>query len=234
MLQQISKPTAYDQRNKTILNAKTATRVVLYARVSTEKQASGDKVSIGRQLADMEALCERQGWQIVGTFKDHKKYKKTRPPYRGKVKDPSGEYDDRPGFMAMLEVIETGQVDVVLYWDNYRLGRHYRVLGTFLNALETGEKGLGQKIQIWEAANGGAIVDRFVLGIKIGIGKEENEARKRRIKMGLIGTLEQGRWPSKYDRLGYDSIKEEGKRGRKIILASDQEVQLAVCRREPC
>lgn len=63
-----------DQKStKTILDAKVTTRAVLYARVSSERQASDDRISIEQQLADMKALCERQGWQITGIFSDKEK-----------------------------------------------------------------------------------------------------------------------------------------------------------------
>lgn len=201
-------------------------RVILYARVSTERQDSDDKVSINQQLEDMKALCQRQGWQIVGIFIDKEKYRKTKPPYKGKIKEPSGEYDDRPQFLEMLKVVEAGQVDVVVYWDSYRFGRHYRVIGSFMTSLEIGDKlrnGQGD-IEIWEASKNSPIT-RMLLGIMTSIGKEENDSRKRRVKMGKIGTLKQGRWPSPYDKLGYKSISEPGKRGRLIILADEMEVK---------
>lgn len=196
---------------------------VIYARVSSEKQAGEDKVSIESQLADGKALCEQHGWQIADIFVDKERYRKTKPPDKGRVKEPSGKYDDRPAFMRMLETIETGQIDHVIYWDNYRFGRHERVLGSFTNSLDIGNavrNGRGE-IQIWEASKG-AIITRMVLGIMTQVAREENEAKNRRVKLGKIGTLQQGRWPGTYWRYGYEAIKEKGKRGRKIILVPDE------------
>lgn len=204
----------------------TTETAMIYARVSSEKQAADGKVSIKEQLADAHALCDREGWQIVGTFIDKEKYRKTRPPLVGKMVEPSGKYDDRPSFMQMLEIIETGQVDNVIYWDSYRFGRHERVLGTFTNSLDIGNAQRNDRgeIRVWEASKG-VIITRMVLGIMTQVGREENEARARRIKMGHIGTLQQGRWPNRYARLGYATKKEEGKRGVEIVLAADEEVQ---------
>jgi DNA invertase Pin-like site-specific DNA recombinase len=75
-------------------------RAVIYARVNTETQAGDDKVSIEQQLTDCQALCESQGFEIIGIFEDKKKYTKTRSPNKGKVVESSGKYDDRPGFSA--------------------------------------------------------------------------------------------------------------------------------------
>jgi hypothetical protein len=43
--------------------------------------------------------------------------------------------------------------------------------------------------------------------------------------MGKVATLREGRWPGSYDRLGYVTTREPGKRGRLIQLAADDEVQ---------
>ena len=81
---------------------KTLTRAVLYARVSSENQDTSDKVSIQAQVESMTDLCKRLNWQIVETFVDNKRYIKTKPPRKGRVVEPSGKWDDRPGFLAML------------------------------------------------------------------------------------------------------------------------------------
>jgi len=83
-------------------------KTVLYARVSSEEQAKIHKVSIENQLADMHQLCERNGWQIDGTYIDCKNYKATHQPKKGKVVSPSGERADRPAFLEMLEVVKGG------------------------------------------------------------------------------------------------------------------------------
>jgi hypothetical protein len=44
--------------------------------------------------------------------------------------------------------------------------------------------------------------------------------------MGKVATLQQGRWPGSYNRLGYTSRRTPGQRGRAIELADDDEVQL--------
>jgi DNA invertase Pin-like site-specific DNA recombinase len=194
-------------------------QAVIYIRVSSEKQAGDDKVSLDQQLADCRALCEAQGFTIAGIFKDSERYTKTKAPYKGKVVQPSGRYDDRPGFVQMLNRIEAGDIDAVVYWDNYRLGRHYRVLGTLANSLDIGgqrRNGRGD-IQLWEASKR-AMISRIVLGIMISIAQEENESRTRRVKMGKLGTLEQGRWPGNYKRYGYQTVKEPGSRGVSILL----------------
>lgn len=194
-------------------------KVVIYTRVSSEAQAGDDKVSIEQQLIDCKALCDDQRFEVVGTYIDKAKYEKTRSPNKGKIVQPSGRYDDRPAFLEMLAHIETGEIDAVVYWDNYRLGRHYRVLGTLANSLDiagVARNGRGD-VELWEA-NKKTSISRVMLGIMISIAQEENETKIRRVKMGKIGTLQQGRWPGVYKRYGYSAIKEPGKRGVEIII----------------
>ncbi len=199
-------------------------RAVLYARVSQPTtQDAEDKVSISQQLADQRALCERNGWQIVREFVDNKNYKATQTPNRGKIVNPSGERADRPQFLAMLEVIEAGDVDAVLCWRDDRLVRHPRVAVTLEDALDIGDvarNGKG-KIEIRDAT--GAMIDRFTLSIKATIWREENRRRAERIRMGKIATLQQGQWPGRYGRYGYKTRKNV--RGR-IIEIDESEAEI--------
>ena len=45
-------------------------RAVLYARVSCEEQAKGKSASIDRQVANMQVLCERNGWGVPDLLVD--------------------------------------------------------------------------------------------------------------------------------------------------------------------
>jgi len=65
----------------------------------------------------------------------------------------------------------------------------------------------------------GAVIDRFTLNIKAAIWREENKRRAERMRMGKIGTLKDRRWPGQYDKFGYATVKEPGKRGCIITLA---------------
>ena len=68
----------------------------------------------------MRALCDRNGWRVLAEFVDAKDYRATHPPKRGKVVNPSGERADRPAFLQMLEMVKTGEPDVVLCWRDDR------------------------------------------------------------------------------------------------------------------
>lgn len=198
-------------------------RAVLYARVSTEEQATDDSASIPQQCEEMRALCEHD--EIIGEFIDSRDYRATQNPKRGKIVNPSGERADRPQFLAMLEVIKSGTADMVVCWRDDRLVRHPRVASALEDALDLGDKARGNKpkIQIVDAT--GAQIDRFVLHIKAVIGREDNKRRVERFKIGKIGTLKMGRWPGHYSRYGYSTVRELDKLGVEIVLTDDSEVQ---------
>ncbi len=45
-------------------------KAAIYARVSTEEQATPDKVSLAVQRERAEAYCATQGWQMVEVYED--------------------------------------------------------------------------------------------------------------------------------------------------------------------
>lgn len=192
----------------------------LYARVSLEEQAKGEHVSIDQQIANMQELCKRSGWTMVQVFVDAENYRATQAPNRGKVVNPSGERADRPAFLAMLEMIKTGKLDIVLCWRDDRLVRHPRVAVALEDALDLGDvqRNGRPKIEIRDAT--GAVIDRFTLSIKATIWREENKRRAERGRMGKEATLQQGYWPGAYWRYGYKTRR--GPRGRIIELDEEE------------
>jgi len=83
-------------------------RVVKYARVSTEEQATEDRFSIDAQISEMDEYIARMGWEPVGQFVD-----------RGI----SGTKRYRPQLNAMLAMAERGGFDIVLVHELSRLSR---------------------------------------------------------------------------------------------------------------
>lgn len=196
----------------------------LYARVSREEQAE-EGASIDQQIADMEALCKRNGWNVADIFVDCENYRATQNPSRGKRVNPSGERADRPALLSLLEKLKSGELDAVVCWRDDRLVRHPRVAVALEDALDLGDARRNGRPKIGLCDATGATIDRFTLSIKAAVWREENKRRGERSQMGKVATLKQGRWPGIYERLGYDAIKEDGLRGRRIVLADESEVQ---------
>jgi len=101
--------------------------VILYARVSTEEQASDEHYSIEAQLNEMKDYANARGWVVKDEFVD------------GGL---SGTQLDRPQLDAALALVEARECDVLLVHELSRLSRA-SIYETF-DILETlGEYGAG-------------------------------------------------------------------------------------------
>lgn len=83
----------------------TASRVALYARVST---TAGQTVE--NQLLELRAAAERHGWHIVATYTDEG------------ISGSKGR-DKRPGLDALMKAVARREIDLVASWSVDRLGR---------------------------------------------------------------------------------------------------------------
>ena len=94
-----------------------ARRVVFYARVSTEEQASDNHYSINAQVNEMHEFAVHHGWEEVGVFIDE---------------GVSGTKRDRPQLSALLEMARNKGFDVLLVHELSRLSRSvYHTLDIF-------------------------------------------------------------------------------------------------------
>ena len=101
--------------------------VVLYARVSTEEQASDDHYSIEAQLNEMKDYAGARGWLVKNEFVD------------GGV---TGTQLDRPQLDAALAAVEAKECDVLLVHELSRLSRA-SIYETFEILEMLGENGAG-------------------------------------------------------------------------------------------
>jgi site-specific DNA recombinase len=92
-------------------------RVILYIRVSTDRQAEEGR-SPESQLQDMQAYCRRKGWEIVVVYRDE---------------GLSCRLSDRPGLQQLLDGVRAGKVDVVMV---YYINRFYRKLESLLAVMK--------------------------------------------------------------------------------------------------
>jgi DNA invertase Pin-like site-specific DNA recombinase len=96
---------------------KSAKRVALYVRVSTDGQ------TVENQRRDLKASAKRHGWLIVGTFDDN---------------GVSGakSRDERPAMRRLMEGVARKDFDMVAAWSVDRLGRSLQDLVGFLGELQ--------------------------------------------------------------------------------------------------
>ena len=92
-------------------------RVALYARVSTDGQATEN------QLRELRAAVKRHGWTVTGEYVDNG------------ISGAKGR-KERPQFDALLNSVTRREFDVVAAWSVDRLGRSLQDLVGFLSDLQ--------------------------------------------------------------------------------------------------
>jgi DNA invertase Pin-like site-specific DNA recombinase len=168
-------------------------RAAIYARVSSEEQASEDRYSITAQIADCTELAARSGIPVVATFVDDQNYRSGK-----RLVPPSGWRHDRPAWLAMLDAARSGEFDVLLAWNEDRLCRGYRPMVDLLDVLEN------TRLEVMLARG---TFDRDTFPIKVWAAKAENERRAERIRMGHLGRVKRG-LPHSNAPLGYVPVRD--------------------------
>src|SRR4051794_21771003 len=99
----------------------TAARAIAYVRISSDR--TGQEAGVGRQLADIRALAQRHGDQIVAVCNDNDEsaYLRRKP---------------RPGFTEVVELIKAGEVQAVYAWHPDRLYRSPRDLEDLVDLVD--------------------------------------------------------------------------------------------------
>ena len=126
------------------------TRAAAYIRVSTERQAEEDRVSLGEQKKDIDTHCEERGHTLVKVYQDVG----------------SGASKRRPQFQQMLKDAQAGLFDVIVCWKSDRLSRGLYPATALMEAIE------GTNITI-EAVKD--TIDLKTFGIMAAVGKIELE-----------------------------------------------------------
>jgi len=144
------------------------TRAAAYIRVSTERQASEDKVSLEEQRKDIEAYCRARGYEVAHWYSDVG----------------SGASKRRLGFQQMLKDAQAGDFDVIVCWKSDRLSRGLYPATALMEAIE------GTQITL-EAVKD--IIDLKTFGILAVVGKIELENIRERCQMGYRGQVSRGK-----------------------------------------
>ena len=171
---------------------------ILYARKSTEDKTRQIQ-SIPDQINALKALATQKGLTIFDTITDQK----------------SGKSPGRPGFIAMIEHIQSGKAQGILCWELDRLSRNPVDAGTLMWML--------QSRQIQEIITPSQIYpcdyNSIVLAVKFGAATQTIRDLSINVKRGMRSKIEQGWLPCRAP-IGYRN-EWEGIKGRKRIL-SDQ------------
>jgi site-specific DNA recombinase len=142
-----------------------STRVVIYARVSSDEQARG--YSLQTQEESCRSFCAERDYEVLADFSDAH----------------SGTELDRPGLNAAIDAVNALRPDVVVLHDVDRLGRETYVQAIAEHDLEKH----GARI---EYVLGGS--DPLLIGIKKVIAVHENRQRNERSRRGMDGRVRAG------------------------------------------
>ena len=142
-------------------------RAAAYTRVSTQAQATEDKVSLDEQKADIQAYCDAKGYEVVEWYSDVG----------------SGASKRRKDFQRMLKDARTDRFDVVVAWKSDRLSRGMYPAAALMEAIEGADIGL-------ESVKDTIDINTFA--IMAVVGKIELENIKERMRMGLRGRYKNG------------------------------------------
>ena len=93
---------------------------LLYERLSRDDELQGESFSIQNQKIMLEDFARRNGYLRFKHFTDD---------------GVSGTRFDRPGFMAMMEEVEDGNVEAIIIKDMSRMGRDYLKVGQVMEIL---------------------------------------------------------------------------------------------------
>ena len=175
---------------------------LLYARVSTEKQAQKE-LSIPAQIEAMRSFAKSQNFKIVGEYIDEGK---------------SGRSIDRPQLKKLLERCKKDSIDVVLVHKIDRLARNLVDHATIKAILKQRGIRLISVVEKFEDSVAGQLVENIMASIaefySANLGEE--------VKKGLREKLRRGDFPGR-PPFGYKTVRDENNRS-KVEIDSDKSV----------
>lgn len=170
-------------------------RAAIYARISDARD--GDTAGVDRQVEDCQDLCDREGLQVVGIYRDN-----NRSAYR-----PGGK---RPDYDRMLEAVRDGQVDVIVVYATDRLYRRLTDLEDLTATLNRGSRGvvLVKTVKSGEVdlSTADGVMQAGMLAV---VAKHESMKRGERVARAARQRAEQGRFSGGVRRFGYNATMTE-------------------------
>jgi DNA invertase Pin-like site-specific DNA recombinase len=152
------------------------TKVAIYTRVSTEKQA--EKYSLAAQRRILREHAARKGWEVVGEYED--------PGISGET------IEARPAFRSLLEEAGAGAFDILLTIDTDRLSRSkdLRTWADILDTLREGGVKIATPTQILDPEDEEDVFLTHLFGI---LAAREKAKILRRMRRGMEQAVREGR-----------------------------------------
>jgi DNA invertase Pin-like site-specific DNA recombinase len=168
-----------------------ASRALLYGRVSVDAR---DGASVDQQLVEGRKVAKREGWRIVGEYRDDgisaSRYA------RGRA---------RPGWRAVMDEITAGRVDLLVVWEVSRATRDRTVWSALLAACTEAGVGIAVGGRVHDPTDPD---DSFVLDLTAALAVRESGVTSKRIRRDVAARADagqpHGRLPYGYART-YDA-----------------------------
>lgn len=191
-------------------------RVAIYCRLSQDRTGAG--VVVERQERECRQLAAQQGWDVVQVFVDNdvSAYRK-RP---------------RPGYRALLDALEAGQVDGVIAWHADRLHRSPKELEVYIDVCEP--KGLVTRTVRAGELDLSTASGRMIARQLGAVARYESEQTAGRTRAGKADAAARGAWPGGQRVYGYEVVPiAERKPGESAlrIVADEAQVVRDACDR---
>jgi len=166
-------------------------RAAIYARISDAR--NGETQGVDRQVEDCEALAQRAGLTVVGTFVDNN------------VKAYGRALAERPAGRELLAAIADGRIDVVLAYSAERLYRMVAEIDDLVDQLKDVpvETVVSGEVDL-STADG-----RVNARLRASIAQHESEKRGERVARAARQRAEQGKFGGGVRRFGYNAIMTE-------------------------
>ncbi len=156
-------------------------KAIVYIRVSTSEQV--ENTSLSNQERACRAWCQREGYEVIGVFRDEGESAKTK---------------DRPGLLRALEATRKGKADAFVVWKIDRLSRNqsdFHNLRAFLARFGTQLRSATETLTDDPAG-------KLMEGILAAFAQFDNDVRAERTRAGMLAAARAGYWVWKAP-LGY-------------------------------
>ena len=162
-------------------------RSCVYTRVSSDEQVKG--YSLEEQEHMCKAAIESKGWRYIRTYSD--------PGISGRTMN-------RPGLNAMIEAINSGEIQAVVIYKLDRLSRKQRDTMTIIEDIIT--KNDVDLVSLNETLDTSTPWGRAMIGILSSFNQMESENIQMRTQMGRDAKLKQGGYVGGKPPIGYKSV----------------------------
>ena len=184
----------------------TKPRAVIYVRLSRSRsdEPSG---SIQRQEAECRKLADNRGYQVIAVEADDDV-----SAYSGRV---------RPGYQAVMHMVEAQEAEVVIAWAADRLHRSPRELEDFVDAVEAaGVDVLTVQSGDVDLSTPAGLMQARMLG---NVARYESEHRSNRTTLAHEAIAREGRWHGGRRPYGFRPVFADPVRRVDAVLVVDED-----------